>query len=236
VGRVLRRSRQTPQRRRPGVIGRHAASGVAARANVSCSLWSRTLASNAGPAKTVIGSRKGPTQTMARRLRYGVTRTDTSDCSVRRGRDHCRDMRIHRVNCCAQEQAAGTRVLLSGLLLWLDGERDPARKASRPARTGNRRPVRWCPPTDNRDTLWHRSFRCPRAHSCGITCSTRTVAAALGPPRRSNALIGPGPLPRVGRGKRLRRRHSLRRPGHALFTRIAYCAAARWRASFSSSL
>ena len=40
-------------------------------ANASCSLWSRTSASNAGPAKTVVGSGKRPTQTTARRLHMG---------------------------------------------------------------------------------------------------------------------------------------------------------------------
>jgi hypothetical protein len=54
-------------------------------ANASCSLWSQTLASNAGPAKTVVGSGKRRTQTTARRLRYGVARTDTSDFSAPRG-------------------------------------------------------------------------------------------------------------------------------------------------------
>src|SRR5580692_3513929 len=111
-------------------------------ANASCSLWSRTVASNAGPAKTVVGSGKRPTQTTARRLRYGVARTDTSDFSARRGRHHCGDMWIHRIGCCAEEQAARTRVLPSGLLLWIDGGRDPARKASRPERARSRRPVR----------------------------------------------------------------------------------------------
>src|ERR1700752_3857727 len=39
-------------------------------ANASRSLWSRTLASNAGPAKSVVESGTRPAQTTARRLRY----------------------------------------------------------------------------------------------------------------------------------------------------------------------
>ena len=111
-------------------------------ANASCSLWLRTSASNAGPAKTVVGSGKRPTQTTARRLRYGVARTDTSDFSAPRGSHHCGDMWIHRIGCCAQEQATRTQALPSGLLLWIDGGRDPARKASPPERARSRRPVR----------------------------------------------------------------------------------------------
>jgi hypothetical protein len=111
-------------------------------ANASSSLWLQTLASNAGPAKTVVGSGKRPTQTTARRLRYGVARTDTSDFSAPRGSHHRGDMWIHRIGWCAEEQAARTRVLPSGLLLWIDGGRDPARKASRPERARSRRPVR----------------------------------------------------------------------------------------------
>ena len=86
---------------------------AAVAANVSCSLWSRTVAGDADPAKTVIGSGKRPMQTTARRLRYGVARTDRSDCSARRSRHHCRDMWIHRISCLAEEQAPRTRVLLS---------------------------------------------------------------------------------------------------------------------------
>ena len=78
-------------------------------ANASCSLWLRTLASNAGPAKTLVGSGKRPTQTTARRLRYGVARTNTSDFSAPRGSHHCGDMWIHRIGCGAEEQAARTR-------------------------------------------------------------------------------------------------------------------------------
>jgi hypothetical protein len=99
--------------------------------------WPAMLA----PAKTVVGSGKRPTQTTARRLRYGVARTDTSDFSAPRGSHHCGDMWIHRIGCCAEEQAARTRVLSSGLLLWIDGRRDPARKASRPERARSRRPL-----------------------------------------------------------------------------------------------
>jgi hypothetical protein len=125
-----------PSRIRDGHVARQRA------ANASCSLWLRILASNAGPAKTVVGSGKRPTQTTARRLRYGVARTDTSDFSAPRGSHHCGDVWIHRIGWCAEEQAARTRVLPSGLLLWIDGGRDPARKASRPERARNRRPVR----------------------------------------------------------------------------------------------
>jgi hypothetical protein len=153
-------------------------------ANASCSLWSRTLASNAGPAKTVVGSGKRPTQTTARRLRYGVARTDTSDCSAPRGRPHCRDMWIHRISCCAEEQATRTRVLPSGLLLWVDGGRDHAGKASRPERARSRRPVRSYPSTEGRNTSRHCSFRCSRTHYCGVTRSTWIVAAADGTPVR----------------------------------------------------
>src|SRR5271165_1712839 len=35
---------------------------------------------------------------------------------------------------------------------------------------------------DSRDRSWHWSFRCSRAHFCGITCSTWIVAAAMAPP------------------------------------------------------
>jgi hypothetical protein len=125
-----------PSRIRDGHVARQRA------ANASCSLWLRTLASNTGPAKTVVGSGKRPAQTTARRLRYGVARTDTSDFCAPRGSHHCGDMWIHRIGCCAEEQAARTRVLPSGLLLWIDGGRDPARKASRPERARSRRPVR----------------------------------------------------------------------------------------------
>src|SRR5271169_1405996 len=86
--------------------------------------------------------RQAATQTTARRLGYGVARTDTSDCSAPRGSHHCGDMWIHRISCCAEEQATRTRVLPPGLLLWIDGGRDPARKASRPERARSRRPVR----------------------------------------------------------------------------------------------
>src|SRR5271166_5278765 len=61
-----------------------------------------------------------------------AARTDTSDFSAPRGSRHCGDMWIHRISCCTEEQATRTRVLPSGLLLWIDGGRDPARKASRP--------------------------------------------------------------------------------------------------------
>ncbi len=124
-----------PSRIRDGHVARQRA------ANASCSLWLRTLASSAGPAKTVVGSGKRPTQTTARRLRYGVARTDTSDFSAPRGSRHCGDMWIHRIGCCAQQQATRTQALPSGLLLWIDGGRDPARKASRPERARSRRPV-----------------------------------------------------------------------------------------------
>jgi hypothetical protein len=144
-------------------------------ANASCSLWSRTLVSNAGPAKTVVGSVKRPTQTTARRLRYGVARTDTSDFSAPRGRHHCGDMRIHRISCCAEEQATRTRVLFAGLLLWIDRGRDPVPKAAR-------------------DTSRHRSFRCSRPRCCGITGSTRIGAAAVAPPDEPPAPAGTSPF------------------------------------------
>ena len=87
-------------------------------ANASRAFWSRTLASHAGPAKTVVGSGK-----RLRRRRpggkYGVGRTDTSDFSAPRGRHHCRDMWIHRVSRCAEEQPTRTRVLPFGLSLWI---------------------------------------------------------------------------------------------------------------------
>jgi hypothetical protein len=111
-------------------------------ANASCSLWPRTVTSNAGAAKSVVGSGKRPTQTTARRLRYGVARSDTSDFSAPRGRHHCRNMWIHRISGCAEKQATRMRVLPSGLLLWMAGRRDRARKASRPERARSRRPVR----------------------------------------------------------------------------------------------
>src|ERR1700739_2253493 len=106
-----------------------------------------TSASNTGPAKTVVGSGKRPTQTMARRLRYGVARTDTPDFSAPRDRHHCRDMRIHRIVGCAEKQATRTQVLPSGLFLWMDGGRDPARKTSRPECARSRCRVRSCPST-----------------------------------------------------------------------------------------
>ena len=125
-----------PSRIRDGHVARQRA------ANASCSLWLQTLASNAGPAKTVIGSGKRPTQTTARRLRYGVARLNTSVFSAPRGSRYCGDMWIHRISCCAEEQATRTRVLPSRLLLRIDGGRDPARQASRPERARSRRPVR----------------------------------------------------------------------------------------------
>ena len=108
-------------------------------ANTSCSLWSRTLASIADRAKTVIGSDKRPTQSTARRLRYGVARTDTPDCSASRGRHRCRDRWIRRISHCADEQATHTPPLPSGLCLWIDGGRGTARKASQPARVASAR-------------------------------------------------------------------------------------------------
>ena len=63
-----------------------------------------------------------------------AARTDTSVFSAPRGSRYCGDMWTHRISCCAEEQATRTRVFPSGLLLWIDGGRDPARKASRPER------------------------------------------------------------------------------------------------------
>ena len=84
-------------------------------ANASCSFSSRTLASHAGPAKTVVGSGKR----LRRRRpggRYGVGRTDTSDFSAPRGRDHCRDMWIHRVSRCARNNRRARGFFLLGFL------------------------------------------------------------------------------------------------------------------------
>jgi hypothetical protein len=159
-------------------------------ANTSRSVWSRTVASNAGPAKTVVGSGQRPTQTTARRWRYGFARTDISDFSAPRGRHHCRDMWIHRISCCAEEQATRTGVLRSGLLLWVHGGRDPAQKASRSERTRSRRPVRLRASADGLDGSWRWSRRCPRALVCGIRCSTGIVAAAVAAPDQPMAPAG----------------------------------------------
>src|SRR5271166_7027679 len=43
---------------------------------------------------------------------------------------------------------------------------------------------------DSRDRSWHWSFRCSRAHFCGIMCSTGIVAAAVAPPDEPAALAG----------------------------------------------
>jgi hypothetical protein len=77
-----------------------------------------------------------------RGMRYGVVRTDTADFSAPRGHHHCRDMWIHRISCGAEEQATRAQDFPSGLLLWMDSGRDPARKGSRPERARSRRPVR----------------------------------------------------------------------------------------------
>jgi hypothetical protein len=125
-------------------------------ANTSCSLWSRHW-----PATLVrwlyraSGQRKRP----ARRLRYGVARTDTSDFSARRGRHRRRVMWIRRISCYAEEQATRAQVLPSGLLLWIIDGRDPARKTSR----------RW-------------PFRSSQAHLRGTTYSTRMVAGSVASP------------------------------------------------------
>jgi hypothetical protein len=110
-------------------------------ANASCSLWSRTSASTATPAKTVVGSASGLRRRRPGGLRYGVARTDTSDCSASRGRHRYRHRWIRRISWCAEEQATYRQALPTRLLLRVDSGRDTARKASRPERAGSpRRP------------------------------------------------------------------------------------------------
>jgi len=144
-------------------------------ANTSCSLWSRTLASIADRAKTVIGSDNRPTQSTARRLRYGVARTDTADCSASSGRHRCRDRWIRRISHCADEQATHTPPLPSGLCLWIDGGRGTAGKASQPARVAR---ARWPSPIARNFTPYR----------IGPSTSTRSL-----PARRTRRSLPPTP-------------------------------------------
>jgi hypothetical protein len=163
----------------------------------------------------VVGSGKRPTQTTARRLPYGVARTNTSDFSAPRGRHRRRDMWIHRASCCAEEQATRTRVLPSGLLLRIDDGHDPARKASRPERARRRRPVCRRPSAQSVDTLRNWSFRGSRPHFCGITCSTEIVAAAMAPPISDVAQRRPRLEPGTPILGPLRSRHRWRGVNHS---------------------
>lgn len=132
-------------------------------ANASGSLWSRTLTGNATSANAMVGSAKRPTQTTARRLGYGATRTDADDCFASRGRHHCLDNRIHRISGYAAEQATCASHPRSGFHLRIDGRRDAARQASRP-----------------------HNARSSGVHCCGITSSTgtaRTHGRSSGNPR-----------------------------------------------------
>ena len=123
-------------------------------------------------------------------LRHGFARTDTSDCSAPRGRRRFSDMWIHRISCRAEEQATRTRVLPSGLLLWIHGGPDPAQKASRPERTRSRRPVRRRASTYCLDASRRRSFRRSHAPLCGISCTSAIVAPAVAPPDEPAAPAG----------------------------------------------
>jgi hypothetical protein len=108
-------------RRRPHSAGSaYAVDDCSAARRIWCGSGPLTLQARFGhehrPATLVrrrrlVGSDKRPTQTTARTWRYGVARTDTSDFSGPRHRHHCRDMWIHRVSGCAEEQATRTRVL-----------------------------------------------------------------------------------------------------------------------------
>ena|SRR5271166_900092 len=73
-------------------------------------------------------------------VRYGVARTDTADFAPPRGRRHRRGIWIHRIGHCAEEQATHTQEFSSGLLLWIDGGLNPARKASWPEGAWSPRP------------------------------------------------------------------------------------------------
>jgi hypothetical protein len=114
----------------------------------------------------------GVSRLAARRLPNGVARTDTFDLAAARGRHRFSDMWIHRIGCGAEKQATRPRILFSGLLLWIHCGPDLAWKASRPARTRSRRPVRLRSSTNDRDA------------------SAEIVAAAVAPPDKPPAPAG----------------------------------------------
>ena len=192
---------------RGGRTARPTADLVWRAANASCSLWSRTLAGNAAPAKTVVGSGKRPTQTAARRLLYGVARTVTSDCSASRGRHHCRDRWIYRISCYAEEQATRTRVS-SFWASSVDGWRARYCAAGVAALTGSEH-------SPGASTSAHREpgyvmtlvDRCSRAHCCGIICSTDNI------PTKTLTSYFVVELPRWRRSSRARSTASRRSPG-----------------------
>jgi len=158
-------------------------------ANASCSLWLRTLASNAIPGKTVVGSSKRPTGDGPEVEVWGRShRRSWFRCSSRAPPSprHLDSSNRH----CAAEQATRTQTFPSGLLLRIDGRHDSAQAASQTEHAQSRRPERWPPYTERPDTLRHWSFRSSPAHSYSIASSSETATAAKAPPGEWAARAG----------------------------------------------